>query len=100
MRTRPWLMVGLVAVNLVLAGGMVLKFTGKTGSLESAAYAQSRNRPNYIVASGHTNGQPIQYVLDTNSGNLHAYSIDSGKKDIFPVASVNVENDARRAFSR
>lgn len=100
MRTRPWMMVGLVTVNLVLAGGMVLKFGGPSSTLESAAYAQSRNRANYIVASGHTNGQPIQYVLDTNSGNLRAYSIDSGKKDIFSVASVNVENDARRAFSR
>ena len=98
MRTRNWLMVGLVTVNVVLAGVMVVKLSGH--SWDTPAYAQARSRANYLAASGHSNGQLVHFVLDVNSGNLHAYSIDTNKKDIIPVASVNVEADARRAFSR
>lgn len=95
MRTRSWLIVGLVLVNVTLGGALATR-----GWRDSTAYAQGRGRIDPVTVSATLNNQLIQYTLDVNTGRLAAIKIDVGRKDSTLAGATNVETDLQRAFPK
>ncbi|MEI8196065.1 MAG: hypothetical protein WCI73_09170 [Phycisphaerae bacterium] len=95
MRTRSWLIVGLVLVNVALAGALATR-----GWRDSTAYAQGRSRIDPIAVSASLNGQLIIYTLDVTTGQLTATKVDVGGNGGATSAATptNVETNLQAAF--
>jgi hypothetical protein len=83
---------GLVVLNLLLAGGVYLRFGG-----EKKADAQiGKVAMDIATVAGQSNNQSIVYIMDVNTGQLAAVKTDALNNRIERVAVRNVAADIQR----
>jgi hypothetical protein len=83
---------GLVVLNLLLLGGVYMKFGG-----EKKAEAQiGKVGMDIATVAGMSNNQSIVYILDVNTGQLAAVKTDALNNRIERVAVRNVAEDMKR----
>ena len=94
MRSMKWVVVGLVAVNAIMGGALLLRHggLGKLG-VEQPAYAQLGNRPSLLIVPGSYKTLGVLYVLDTTKGDLAMLQPDPIGKQVVVVATLNIAKD-------
>ena len=89
--SKWFLVVGLGALNLLLAGGVYFRLA------ERPALAQiGVQRTDVAAVAGSTGGQTILYMLDVNTGALRAVKLDMTNRRIDLMATSDVAADLSR----
>jgi len=93
MGTGKWVVTGLLALNLGLAGALYLR----SGSATTAFGQGVRGRSSYLVVAGHANNLGTFYIFETNSQRLAVAELDHQARTFTQRGFVNVAADIEKA---
>lgn len=90
--SKWFLVAGLALLNLVLVAGVYYRLMERPAS----AQIGGGHAADLASVAGINNGQTILYIMDSNTGMLHALRVDVTNRRVEPVAQANISQDLQR----